>query len=164
MAQTTTKRTKAAAARPSAGAKKTTKVAAARPSAGAKKTTKVAAARPSAGAKKTTKVAAAGPSAGAKGSPTAELQKALARTADLSEEVLKSVEGGQLAALKAVRKFLDTVDDVLPAIGDHPSRREAVIDAALEMADRLVTTQYDFLRNVVRSADRSLSKSGAKKK
>src|SRR5665647_906004 len=164
MAQTTTKRTKAAAARPSAGAKKTTRAAAARPSAGAKKTTKVAAARPSAGAKKTTKVAAAGPSAGAKGSPTAELQKALARTADLSEEVLKSVEAGQLAALKAVRKFVDTVDEVLPAIGDRPSRRETVIDAALEMADRLVTTQYDFLRSVVRSADRSLNKPGSTKK
>lgn len=42
---------------------------------------------------------------------------------------------------------------------DHPSRRETVIDAALDMADRLVTTQYEFLRSVVHSADRSLRKS-----
>jgi len=32
------------------------------------------------------------------------------------------------------------------------------------MADRLITTQYDFLRSVVRSADRSLPKPDATKK
>jgi len=148
MVQTDAKSTKAAA-RPSAVAKKGTKAAAARPSAVAKKGTKAAAARPSAVAKKGTK---------------AQLKRAVARTADLSEEVLRSVEAGQLAAIKAVRNFVDTVDEVLPAIGDRPSRRETVIDAALEMADRLVTTQYDFLRNVVRTADRSLSKPDATKK
>ena len=149
MAQTGAKSTKAAAARPSAVAKKSTKAAVARPSAVAKKSTKAAVARPSAVAKKST---------------SAELKRAAARTADLSEAVLKSVEAGQLAALDAVRKFLDAVDEALPAIGNRPSRRETVIDAALEMADRLVTTQYDFLRNVVRSADRSLNKPGSTKK
>jgi hypothetical protein len=149
MAQTGAKSMKAAAARPSAAAKKSTKAAAARPSAAAKKSTKAAAARPSAAAKKSTK---------------AELKRAAARTADLSEAVLKSVETGQLAALDAVRKFLDAVDEALPAIGDRPSRRETVLDAALEMADRLVTAQYDFLRSAVRSADRSLNKPGSTKK
>ncbi len=78
------------------------------------------------------------------------------RTANLSDEVLKSVEAGQRAAIAAVRKFVDTVDEALPALGDRPTRREAVIDAALDMADKLVTTQYEFLRSVVRSADRTL--------
>jgi hypothetical protein len=32
------------------------------------------------------------------------------------------------------------------------------------MADKLVTTQYDFLRSIMRSADRSLGKPGATKK
>ena len=113
---------------------------------------------------KSTKAAAARPSPAAEKTTTPELKTAVAWTADLSEEVLKSVEAGQVAALKAVRKFVDTVDEVLPAIGDRPSRRETVIDAALEMADRLVTTQYDFLRSVVRSADRSLNKPGSAKK
>ena len=90
-------------------------------------------------------------------------QSVVDRTADLSAEVLESVEKGQRAALEAVRKFLDTVDEALPALGDRPSRRETVIDAALDMADHLVTTQYDFLRSVVRSADRSLSPSDASK-
>ena len=73
-------------------------------------------------------------------------------------------KAGQRAAIEAVRKFVDTVDEALPAIGDRPSHRETLIDAALDMADKLVTTQYDFLRSIMRSADRSLSKPGATKK
>ncbi|HLN75722.1 MAG TPA: hypothetical protein VK204_01680 [Nocardioidaceae bacterium] len=114
---------------------------------------------------KSTKKAAARPAATPQKATVPEQRGgAVARTADLSEEVLKSVEAGQRAAIEAVRKFVDTVDEMIPAIGERPSRREAVIDAALEMADRLVTTQYDFLRSVVRSADRSLSKPGEAKK
>ena len=128
------------------------------------RSTKAAAARPSTAATKSTKAAAARPSTAATKSTNAELKRAAARTADLSDSVLKSVEAGQLAALDAVRKFLDAVDEALPAIGDRPSRRETVIDAALEMADRLVTTQYDFLRSVVRSADRTLNKPSSTKR
>lgn len=95
--------------------------------------------------------------------PAAAQKGAVDRTMDLSEEVLSSVEAGQRAAIEAVRKFVDTVDEALPAIGERPSRREKVIDAALEMADRLVTTQYDFLRSVVHDAGRTLSKSGTTK-
>ena len=119
---------------------------------------KAAAARPSAAAKKSTTAQQA------KKSTTAKQKGAVARTADLSEEVLKTVETGQRAAIEAVRKFVDTVDEALPAIGDRPSRRETLIDAALDMVDKIVTTQYDFLRSIVRSADRSLSKPGTTKK
>jgi hypothetical protein len=119
---------------------------------------KAAAARPSAAAKKSTTAQQT------KKSTTANQKGAVARTADLSEEVLKTVETGQRAAIEAVRKFVDTVDEALPAIGDRPSRRETLIDAALDMVDKIVTTQYDFLRSIVRSADRSLSKPGATKK
>lgn len=85
-------------------------------------------------------------------------QTVVERAAGLSDDVLKSVEAGQRAAIEALRKFVDTVDEALPAKGDHPSPRETVIDAALDMADRLVTTQYEFLRSVVQSADRTLRK------
>jgi hypothetical protein len=80
------------------------------------------------------------------------------RTIELSEEMLKSLEAGQRAAIEAVRKFVDTVDEMLPALGERPSRREQVVDAAMEMADRLVKTQYDFLRNVVHNAEKALSR------
>ncbi|HEY7961982.1 MAG TPA: hypothetical protein VID29_08685 [Solirubrobacteraceae bacterium] len=87
------------------------------------------------------------------------------RTAVLSDDVLKSLDAGQRAAIDAVRKFVDTVEEKLPARGERPAKRQDIVDAALEMADRLVHTQYDFLRTVVHSAGKALSGSdGASKK
>jgi hypothetical protein len=80
------------------------------------------------------------------------------RTTELSEDVLESLESGQRAAIDAVRKFVNTVDEKLPALGERPSKRQEIVDAAMEMADRLVHTQYDFLRNVVQSTGKALSK------
>jgi len=86
---------------------------------------------------------------------------AVDKTKELSEEVLDSLERGQRAAIEAVRKFVDTVDQALPALphGDGPSKREEIVDSALEMADRLVHTQYEFIHKVIDSAGKSLSKS-----
>lgn len=94
--------------------------------------------------------------------PAAKAKKdgALDRTTELSDEVLKSLESGQRAAIDAVRKFVDTVDEKLPALGDRSPRRQEIVDSAMEMADRLVHTQYEFLRNVVQSAGKALSKPG----
>jgi hypothetical protein len=86
-------------------------------------------------------------------------KSAVDRTTELSEEVLDSVEKGQRAAIEAVRKFIDTVDQALPAVGEGPSRRQEIVDSAMEMADQLVHTQYDFIRRVIDSAGRSLHRS-----
>jgi hypothetical protein len=80
------------------------------------------------------------------------------RTTEFSDETLKSGESAERAAIEAVRKFVDTIDEILPALGERPSRRQEVIDGAMEMADRLVHTQYDFLRHVVQSAGKALSR------
>ena len=90
---------------------------------------------------------------------------AVDRTKELSEEVLDSLERGQRAAIEAVRKFVDTVDHTLPALphGEGPSKRQEIVDSALEMADRLVHTQYDFIRNVIDSAGKSLHSADGKK-
>ena len=82
---------------------------------------------------------------------------------ELSEQVLESVKTGQQAALEAVRKFAETVDKSLPSHGEEPSKRQEVVDAAFEMADRLVQTQYDFLRSVVRSAGKALGAASPEK-
>ena len=76
------------------------------------------------------------------------------RTSELSDDVFKSLESGSRAAIEAVRKFVDVVDEALPALphGEHPSRRREIVDAAMDMADRLVKTQYEFLRSVVQTA------------
>jgi hypothetical protein len=90
---------------------------------------------------------------------------AVDRTTELSEDLLRSVEEGQRAAIEAVHKFVDSVDRALPALahGEGPSRRQEVIDSALDMADRLVHTQYDFIRKVVDSAGKALGRSDGKR-
>ena len=120
------------------------------PAAGTTSATKKAPAKKSPSAKK---------SAPATKGAAAPTKGAVDATAELSDDVLAAVESGQRAAIDAVHRFLETVDEALPALGERPSRREKVVDAALEMADKLTTTQYEFLRTVVRSADRSLGSS-----
>ena len=78
---------------------------------------------------------------------------------ELSEQVLESLNRGGQAALEAFKKFVDTVDQALPRLGEAPSWRQQVIDSGLEMAESLVQAQYDFLRNVVSSAGKSLGAS-----
>jgi hypothetical protein len=75
----------------------------------------------------------------------------LGRTAEISEQVLEQVETGQRSAIDAVRRFLGSVDKALPLAGDAPSKPHEIVDSALEMSDRLVQTQYDFLRGVVQA-------------
>jgi len=84
------------------------------------------------------------------------------RTTELSEQVLEQVRGSQKKAIGAVRKFMESVDEALPPHGENPSRRQDVIDSALEMSEGLVQTQYDFLTNVVHSAGEALGASGKK--
>jgi hypothetical protein len=121
----------------------------------AKAKTKTTKAPPAAGRTATKRAPSKKPAAGTKAAKKGMVDT----TAELSDDVLKAVESGQRAAIDAVHRFLETVDEALPAIGERPSRREKVIDAALEMADRLTTTQYEFLRTVVRSAEKSLGTS-----
>jgi hypothetical protein len=82
---------------------------------------------------------------------TTRPKTAVDRTTEPPEEVLKSVEDGERAAIEAVHMLVDGVDHTLPALphGEGPSRRREISDSALEMADRLVHAQYDFVRKVV---------------
>jgi hypothetical protein len=93
----------------------------------------------------------------AAGSPDRRI--ALEQTTELSEDVLKALDEGARIAIEAVRKFAESVDRVLPPPGEGPSRREEITDSAMAMAQRLVHTQYEFLRKVVDSAGKSLTTS-----
>jgi hypothetical protein len=83
------------------------------------------------------------------------------RAAEVPRDVLKSVEDGQRAAVDAVRRFIETVDRALPLRESRATRnrRQEIVDSAMEMADRLVQTQYDLLRKAVRSAGRTFGDS-----
>jgi hypothetical protein len=78
------------------------------------------------------------------------------RTTELSDEVLESLEAGQRAAIEAAGRFLVTVEEALPQEGTSKVAKK-ITESGLEMADRLVHTQYDFLRKVIHSAGKSLS-------
>ncbi len=118
-------------------------------------TTKKAAARKRSAAHRGTAPRSAAP----RSSGRRDARSAAKRTAELSDDVLRSLDDGARSAIDAVRKFVETVDEALPPHGEGPSRREEITDSALEMAQRLVHTQYDFLRKVVDSAGRSLTRS-----
>ena len=80
------------------------------------------------------------------------------RTTELSDEVLESLEAGQRAAIEAAGRFLVTVEEALPQEVECTSEvAKKITESGLEMADRLVHTQYDFLRKVIHSAGKSLS-------
>jgi hypothetical protein len=98
--------------------------------------------------------------AGTRKARSADAARTVERTAELSEEVVQELEDGAQSAIEAVRRFLTTLDDALPPHGEGPSRREEITDSALEMAQRLVHTQAEFLRRVVDSAGKTLSRPG----
>jgi hypothetical protein len=81
-------------------------------------------------------------------------EKSAPRWAELSDDVLESVETGRKQAIESVRKFVDQITPVLP----EQSRRKTVVDAALDLADDLVTARMEFFRKVVRSAGEATSK------
>jgi hypothetical protein len=74
---------------------------------------------------------------------------------EFSEEVLEEIKEGQESAIDAVRGFVSSVDKTL-AGSASPSQVEKIVDSALKMADKLVETQYDFLKKVVHSAGESV--------
>ncbi len=84
------------------------------------------------------------------------------RPVELSDDVLEEIKEGQEAAIEAVRHFVRSVDKTLEG-AESPSQAEEIVDSALKMADKLVETQYDFLKKVVDSAGKSLGAASATK-
>lgn len=87
-------------------------------------------------------------------SNTADAQAAAARSTDLLDEVRESAKLGQHATAEALRAFCRTVDEAIPEA--LQSLRDKLVDAAVELADKLAVAQYQFNRNLIRSADRAL--------
>jgi hypothetical protein len=96
--------------------------------------------------------------------PTARLAGAVDRTAKLSDEVLKSLETSERAALDAVGQFVIAIEEAVPReVTGTAEVAKKLTESGLEMADRLVHTEYDLLRAVVDSAAKSLRRDrGAK--
>jgi hypothetical protein len=79
------------------------------------------------------------------------------RPSELIDEVRESARVGQHAAAAALRDFRQTVDEAIPE-AVQPLRTK-IVDAAIDLADKLVAAQYQFNRNLIRSAERALNTS-----
>ncbi|WP_431232564.1 hypothetical protein ACQ856_24505 [Mycolicibacterium psychrotolerans] len=78
---------------------------------------------------------------------------------DLTDELRESAKAGQRAAGQALRRFRDAVDDAIPE--SVQPLRDKIVQAALDLADDLVSAQYKFHRSLLNTADRALTKSDA---
>jgi len=83
------------------------------------------------------------------------------RAADLSDEVLERVEARQRAAIEAIRKFVDALDDAVPNLVDDPAVRKKAVDAIGDYYEQLATTTNEFAARMVRSAIGTLNESAA---
>jgi hypothetical protein len=72
--------------------------------------------------------------------------------ADVLEQWLELATTGQRTASGTVRKFVHTVDRLVPVDGVGLAKRREVISAALEMTQRLAHMPYGLGRSLVRSA------------
>ena len=88
--------------------------------------------------------------------PAARRVTVVERATELSDEVLESLEAGQRAAIEAAGRFLVTEEALPQEVQGTSEVAKKITESGLEMADRLVHTQHEFLRNVVQSAGKGL--------
>jgi hypothetical protein len=98
------------------------------------------------------------------GIPEDRIVDVVDRTARLSDELLKSFETSERAAVEAVGQFVITIEEALPTeVAGTAEVAKTITTSGLEMVDHLVHTQYALLRKVVDSAAAWLSRhDGAK--
>ena len=86
------------------------------------------------------------------------------RTAKLSDELLKSLESSERAAIEAVGQFVITLEEAIPAeVTGTTDVAKKITKSGLDMVDQLVHTEYGLLRHVMDSAATWLSRHGAAK-
>ncbi len=98
------------------------------------------------------------------GIPAARLSSVVDRTTMLSEEVLKSLEASERAAVEALGQFVIAIEEAFPQeVAGTSDVAKKITEAGLQMVDRLVHTQHEFLRSAIGSTAKSLSiRDGAK--
>ena len=81
---------------------------------------------------------------------SADKQTVLERVGGLSDEVLESVNAGSQAAVAAVHKFANTLEEAGSQEGD-PTQRRTLTEAAINLADELSAAQMVLLHSITRS-------------
>jgi hypothetical protein len=81
-----------------------------------------------------------------------------------TNRLVDTIEDAEHTSLEAVRKFVDTVDSVVPHLGGDDGPRRKIIDSAFKMTEQLVQIFLDVTRKALTESGRkSASKALAKK-
>ena len=97
----------------------------------------------------------------AKEEPIADTRR---RTRDDSvDRIIDSLGGAENSALEAVRKFLDTVNDAFPHLGEGGGTRQKIIDSAFKMTEELVGTSNQLAQRLVKVGGATTERAPARK-
>ncbi len=90
--------------------------------------------------------------------PAARLSSVVDRTTKLSDEVLTSLETSQREAIEALGQFVIAIEEAFPQqVAGTSDVAKKITESGLQMVDRLVHTQHDFLHSAIGSTAKSLS-------
>ncbi len=79
------------------------------------------------------------------------------RIVEGTNRIIESVRDAEELALEAVRKFVDTVNGILPDVRDDAPRRK-IIDSAVKMTESLVGASSDLAQEIVAAASDAWAK------
>src|SRR5664280_731547 len=82
---------------------------------------------------------------------------------DSADRIIESLAGTENAALEAVRKFVDTVNDAFPHLGEGGGTRQKIIDSAFKMTEELVGTSNQFAQRLVKVGGSAAKRAPARK-
>ncbi|HUY86764.1 MAG TPA: hypothetical protein VMU77_06585 [Acidimicrobiales bacterium] len=84
-----------------------------------------------------------------------------------SSRLIETIENAEHASLEAVRRFVDSVNDAFPDLGEDGPRHK-IIDSAFKMAEQMVNASNRLAENILGVTEKALrqsdgsSSSGAK--
>lgn len=78
-------------------------------------------------------------------------------TADAAHRLIETLRDNENSAMEAVRKFVDTVNDAFPDLGEDGPRRK-IIDAAFRMAEQIVGVGSKLAIDLVELSEDALDK------
>ena len=73
------------------------------------------------------------------------------RVVESTNRIIETLRDAEEVGLDAVRKFVDTVNAILPDVRDDALRRK-IIDSAVGMAEQFVGASTDLARKIVTAA------------
>ena len=89
--------------------------------------------------------------------PTLGLGTVVGRSTKLSDEVLKALEASERTAVEAVGQFVISIEEALPQeVTASSDAAKKITESGLEMVDRVIHAQHDFLHRVIDGTAKSL--------